>query len=263
MQSGLEAAGQIQRSFLPTTKPRVAGFDFAWATRPSPGLGGDMYNVVAIDKDRVGIYILDVTGEGVSAALLATNLSRILSSASDPASVLVDRSDDGSKYQVLEPAEVAKRLNQRFSGRQPNQYFTLAYGILNLASREFRFTSAGHPPLLHQKASTSPKMLDLGGYPIGMAPESELFEQASVQLESGDRLVMYSDGLPDAMSGEGEVFGAARLLELVTRLGSSPLDNMVQILMNEIAEWRCDGERNDDVTILAVDVNCIHDVVRL
>ncbi len=185
LKSGLEAAGQIQRSFLPTTKPRIAGFDFAWSTRASANLGGDMFNVVSIDKDNVGIYVLDVTGEGVSAALLVTKLSRILSSAFDPASQLVERTDDGSTHRVLEPSEVAQRLNQQFSGQEANQYFTLAYGVLHLASREFRFTSAGHPPLLHQKLGGSPRMLDVGGYPIGMAPASEPFEQA-VRASLGD-----------------------------------------------------------------------------
>lgn len=254
LKSGLEAAGQIQRSFLPTTKPRIPGFDFAWDSRPSARLGGDMFHVVSIDKDNVGVYVLDVTGEGVSAALLATNLSRILSSASDPESVLVERTDDGSTYRVLEPADVAKRLNQRFSGQESNQYFTLVYGVLHLASRQFRFTSAGHPPLLHQRAGASPRMLDVGGYPIGMAPESEPFQQGTVRLESGDRLLMYSDGLPDAMNTEGDVFGAARLIDSVTRLHSRSVDEMVHTLMSELAEWRGDDERNDDVTIVALEV---------
>ena len=254
LKSGLEAAGQIQRSFLPTTKPRIAGFEFAWVSRPFGGLGGDMFHVVLIDKENVGIYVLDVTGEGISAALLATNLSRILSSASDPASLLVERTDDSRAHRVLEPAEVARRLNQRFSGQESNQYFTMVYGVLNLASREFRFTSAGHPPFLHQRAGGSPRMLDVGGYPIGMASESEPFHQAAVQLHSGDRLLMYSDGVPDAMNTEGEVFGAARLIESVTRLYSHSLDQMVSRLLSEIDEWRGDGERNDDMTILAVAV---------
>jgi sigma-B regulation protein RsbU (phosphoserine phosphatase) len=155
---------------------------------------------------------------------------------------------------VLEPAELASRLNQRFSGQESSQYFTMVYGVLNLASRQLRFTSAGHPPFLHQRAGGSPGMLDVGGYPIGMASDSEPFPQAAVQLHSGDRLLMYSDGVPDAMNAEGEVFGAARLLESVTRLYSYSLDQMVNRLLGEIDEWRGDGERADDMTILAVAV---------
>ena len=126
----------------------------------------------------------------------------------------------------------------------------MAYGVLNLASREFRFTSAGHPPLLHQRAGVSPRMLDVGGYPIGMATESEPFHQAAVQLESGDRILMYSDGVPDAMDAEGEVFGTARLIASVSRLYSHSLDRMVRTLLSELCEWRGAGERNDDMTML-------------
>jgi sigma-B regulation protein RsbU (phosphoserine phosphatase) len=94
-------------------------------------------------------------------------------------------------------------------------------------------------------------MLDVGGYPIGMAPESEPFHQAAVQLESGDRILMYSDGVPDAMDTEGEVFGTARLIESVTRLYSDSLDRMVRTVLSELCEWRGDSERKDDTTILA------------
>ncbi len=213
-----------------------------------------MFGVVSIDEENVGLYVLDVAGADVAAALLVTNLSRNLSSAFDSASMLVERTDDGRAHRVLKPAEVAQRLNQRFSGQGPNQYFTLVYGVLHLASREFCFTSTGHPPILHQSAGAAPRLLDVVGYPIGMAPASESFQQAAVQLESGDRLLMYSDGLPDAMSSDGDVFGAARLIQAVTRLHSCPVEQMVHTLMTELGAWRGDAHGNDDVTLLAVEV---------
>ncbi len=96
LERGLDAAAQIQQSFLPTVKPQIKGYDFAWGRQSCGKLGGDMFNVVALGDGQVGIYVLDVTGEGVPAALLATTLSRILAPASDPTSLLVVRNGDGS-----------------------------------------------------------------------------------------------------------------------------------------------------------------------
>jgi sigma-B regulation protein RsbU (phosphoserine phosphatase) len=250
LERGLEAAAQIQQSFLPTVKPQLKGYELAWGHTSFGRLGGDMFNVVPLGDGRVGIYVLDVAGEGVPAALLATTLSRVLAPASDPTSILVARNDDGSVARAREPAEVARELNRRFGVQEGRQYFTLAYGVLHLESRRFEFTSAGHPPPLHLRAGHAPTMLDVEGFPIGMAPESEPFRQRSVVLQPGDRVLIYSDGVPDAMGGEGEVFGAARLLDAVQRFSAESLDGVIGGLMGELRDWRGSAAANEDVSIL-------------
>ena len=255
LQRGQEAAAQIQQSFLPTVKPQIKGYDFAWDHKPCGELGGDMFDIVALGNSQVGLYVLDVTGEGVPAALLATTLSRVLAPASDPTSILVERSDASSEFRVREPVEVARELNQRFGTQEGKQFFTLAYGVLNLESRRFQFTSAGHVPLLHLRTGRSPSMLDVTGFPIGMAPDSDDFEQRSVLLELGDRILIYSDGLPDAMRGDGEVFGAARLLEAVQRYSHELLTGVIRSVMGELRDWRGDANFNADVSVLAFQVS--------
>jgi sigma-B regulation protein RsbU (phosphoserine phosphatase) len=255
LERGLEAAAQIQQSFLPTVRPQFKGYEFAWGHSPCGKLGGDMFNVVALGDGKVGIYVLDVTGEDVPAALLATTLSRILAPASDPTSILVARNDDGSVARVREPAEVAQELNRRFGMREGKQYFTLAYGVLHLEQRRFEFTSAAHPPLLHLQPGRAPAMLYLEGFPVGMAPETEPFQQRSVVLQPGDRILIYSDGIPDAMRGDGEVFGAARLLDAAQRFSSEPLDGAIRRLMGEVRDWCGDGAANEDVSILGFKVS--------
>jgi sigma-B regulation protein RsbU (phosphoserine phosphatase) len=254
LQRSREAAAQIQRSFLPTVKPQIVGYDFAWDHKPCGRLGGDMFNIVALGNSHIGLYVLDVTGEGVPAALLATTLSRVMSPASDPTSVLVERSSDGSAFRVREPVEVARELNRRFGTQEVKQFFTLAYGVLHLESRRFDFTSAGHVPLLRLQPGRSPSMLDVGGFPIGMAPDFDDFQQRSVMLEPGDRMLLYSDGLPDAMGRDGEVFGAAQLLEAVQSLSHESLDGLVRSVMSELRDWRGDANFDDDVSMLAFQV---------
>jgi phosphoserine phosphatase RsbU/P len=255
LQHSREAAAQIQRSFLPMVKPQIAGYDFAWNHQPCDELGGDMFNIVVLDDKHVGLYVLDVTGEGVPAALLATTLSRVLSGASEGASVLFERSADGSPTRPREPREVALELNRRFGTQEGRQFFSLAYGVLNLESRTFQLTSAGHPPLLHLRAGAPPRMLDAEGSPIGMDPDCTDFPQKSVKLEPGDRILFYSDGLPDTLRGDGEVFGAARLLEAVQSLRRQSLESLIRSLMEEVQHWRGDAAFTDDVSILAFEVS--------
>jgi sigma-B regulation protein RsbU (phosphoserine phosphatase) len=139
--------------------------------------------------------------------------------------------------------------------QERKQYFTLAYGVLHLESRRFEFTSAGHPPLLHLQTGRAPTMLDVEGFPIGMAPESDPFRQRSVVLQPGDRILIYSDGVPDAMGGDGEVFGAARLLDAVQRFSTEPLDGLIGCLMSELRDWRGNAAANEDVSILSFKVS--------
>jgi sigma-B regulation protein RsbU (phosphoserine phosphatase) len=255
LQRGQEAAAQIQRSFLPTVRPRIPGYSFTWGHQACADLGGDMFNIVVLDDTHVGLYVLDVTGEGVPAALLATNLSRVMAPQSDATSILFERSEDGAGNRIREPIEVVRELNRRFGTQEGRQFFSLAYGVLNLESRQFQFTSAGHPPPLHQRAGESPTMLDVEGFPIGMAPDFTDFQQRGVSLEPGDRMLIYSDGVPDAMRGDGEVFGAARLLEAVQGLCHESLDGVVHSVMRELGDWRGDADFNDDVSILAFEVS--------
>ena len=208
----LEAAAEIQQAILPTAKPSIAGFDVSWDHVASSDLGGDMFNVLPLDEQHIGFYVVDVTGEGIPAVLIATTLSRALGQMSDDSSVLVDL-QDGNR-QIVEPAEVAKRLNRQYSGGgETSQYFTMAYGVLNLETKQLVYTSAGHPPILLVPADGSPRMLDIDGFPIGMSSEDVPFEQQAITLSSGDRLLIHSDGVTDTMNDSGQVFGAARLLE--------------------------------------------------
>ncbi|MBC8355017.1 MAG: SpoIIE family protein phosphatase [Planctomycetes bacterium] len=251
LQRSQEAAAQIQQSFLPAKKPVVEGYDFAWDQRPTGELGGDMLNVFRLDEKHVGLYVLDVTGDGVPATLLATTLSRVLSPASDPQSILAERDDD-TNVRLRTPREVACELNRRFGRQEGKQFFTLLYGVLNIDTGEFSFTSAGHTPLLYQRQGSSPTMVDVSGFPIGMVPDSDDFSEKSLVLESGDRLLISSDGLTDAMRDDGEVYGAARLLESLAQHGSDSIEETTAALMADLDDFRGHVPPSDDSSILGV-----------
>jgi sigma-B regulation protein RsbU (phosphoserine phosphatase) len=254
MSRDLKAAAKIQETFLPREVPRVAGMDFAWIYRPCDELGGDGLNVLPLGDDTVGLYILDVSGHGVASALLSVTLSRLLSPPSEPSSILIRDGDPGDRFDLTPPAEVAARLNRLFPfDPATEQFATMVYGILNGATGEFRYVSAGHPGPLHLPSGADPVILSNPGSPIGLGVDA--YEERSVRLRSGDRLYLYSDGVPEAMNTAGKQFGDTRLLDVIREGRSKSLGEGVTALVGEIARWHGSERPRDDISILAVEVS--------
>ena len=254
MSRDLKAAATIQETFLPREAPRVSGTDFVWIYRPCDELGGDGLNVIPLGDGKVGLYILDVSGHGVASALLSVTLSRLLSPPSEPSSILIRDGDDRDQFDITPPAEVAARLNQLFPfDGATEQFATMVYGILNALTGEFRYTSAGHPGPVHLPSGANPVILESQGFPIGLADKP--YEERSVRLGAGDRLYLYSDGVPEAMNPAGVQFGDARLLEAIGQGRSRPLQGAIATLLEEIVRWHGSERLQDDISILAVEVS--------
>jgi phosphoserine phosphatase RsbU/P len=254
MSRDLRAAAKIQETFLPRGVPRVPGAAFAWAYRPCDELAGDGLNIVPFSEGRVGLYVLDVSGHGVASALLSVALSRLLSPPSDPSSILVRGGFGGDRLAITPPAEVAARLNGLFPfDPATEQFATLVYGVLNAVTGEFGYASAGHPGPVHLPAGGDPVILPSQGFPIGLAGAA--YEERSVRLGAGDRLYLYSDGVPEAMDPAGRQFGDARLLDAIGRRRTEPLHESTDALLGEIAQWQRSGRPQDDISILAVEVS--------
>ena len=252
MSRDLKAAARIQESFLPHELPSVPGATFAWVYRPCDELAGDGLNVIPLGGGKIALYIFDVSGHGVAAALLSMALSRVLSSPSEPSSILTRDGDVPDRPAITLPAEVADRLNQLFPfNTTTEQFATMIYGVLDARTGEFRYVSAGHPGPVHLPAGAAPLILDSTGSLIGLAEDS--YEERSVRLAAGDRLYLYSDGVSEAMNPGGELFGDARVLEAIGRGRSVPLQESVAALVGEIERWRGAASAEDDISILAVE----------
>jgi phosphoserine phosphatase RsbU/P len=257
----LKAAARIQESFLPRKAPCIRGTDFAWVYQPCDELGGDGLNIISLGDDQVALYVLDVSGHGVASALLSVALSRLLSPPSDPCSILIRDGDvipeshgaGPTKFDITPPAEIADRLNRLFPFDLAIQQFTtMIYGIFNAWTGEFRYVSAGHPGPVHVPCGAAPVLLESQGFAIGLAEEA--YEERSVRLKAGDRLYLYSDGVPESMDPGGEQFGNVRLLEAIGRGSSEPIKESVAGVMSTIARWRETAKPQDDLSILAVKV---------
>ena len=253
MSHDLNAASRIQKTFLPGISPHVPGLKFAWGYQPCDELGGDGLNIVTFDDGKVGLYILDVSGHGVSAALLSVSMCRRLSPPPDPSSILSRRAASG-RYEITPPAEVADRLDRLYPfGTATEQYATAMYGILDVPTGDWHYVSAGHPGPLLVPAAGPAVMLRSPGFPIGLAEEP--YAERSIRLAPGDRLYLYSDGLTETMTRDGEQFGAARLMQAIEHGRDAPLQAGIARLLTQIDHWQGGHRPHDDISILAVEVS--------
>ncbi len=254
MKDDLLAAAQIQQALLPQRLPRLPGVEFAWKFQPCEELAGDSLNVFPLDENHVGLYVLDVSGHGVSAALLSVTLSRWLTPRYHQSGLFSYNGYASSRKQIRTPVEVAQQLNSQFPlDHNTGQYFTILYGILDLRTNEFRFISAGHPPAIHGSAQAPPRTLAVSGYPIGIMPEPNYSEQI-LYLQPGDRLYLYSDGIEDAVNTKEEFFGQSRLLDAVEQYRQLPLSQSVPHILHQVELWCDPNPTNDDITLFALEI---------
>jgi len=254
MQRDLEEAAIIQKAWLPETLPEVPGFEFAWRFRPCYELAGDGLNVMRLDEDHVGLYILDVCGHGVPAALLSASLYRWLSPLPEDSVLFEPDPDSASGFTLAKPRTVATTLNRLYgAGPETGKFFTILYGILDLRTREFRYVTAGHPPPVRITATSAEPCPLSRGLPIGVLPEFD-YQETTVQLEPGDRLLLYTDGAFEAIDANEQELGEQEMLDgLVELHGMSP-DECLAEAIRRIEKWCPEGQPQDDVTLLTVDV---------
>lgn len=245
----LKAAARVQEGLLPRGPVGVPGWDFAWAFRPCEELAGDALNVCRLDGRHVAAYVLDVSGHGVAAALLAVTVTRLLSPAAGQESLLLQPGDGADG--VVPPATVADRLAAQFPfDPSTNQFLTLNYAVIDTAAGRVRYVSAGHPPAIRLPRGGPAAILPGTGLPIGLGSG---YEEHALELAPGDRLVLYSDGVPESLSPGGEQFGRDRLLAAVEAGRGRPLAGAVAALEAELLAWCGPTRPRDDVSILAVE----------
>jgi sigma-B regulation protein RsbU (phosphoserine phosphatase) len=249
----LEAAARVQQAFLPGVPPEVPGARFAWTFKPCGELAGDFLTIFRLDERHLGLCVLDVNGHGVAAALLSLTTSHLLARMASRPQVPGQRGAGETQAALVPPAEVAGRLSKQFSGEAAGgQPFSLLYGILSLDEWEFRFVSAGHPGPVHQPLGAPPVLLEVTGFPVGVGAGN--YRDDVVTLRPGDRLVLYSDGLTGARNADGEHFGTRRLLNTLGQTARAPLEESLNALLQDVERWRGDAARQDDISILAVEV---------
>ena len=249
----LHAAAKVQRSLLPGAAIAIPSTTVAWRYVPCQELAGDFLNIFPLDSEHVGMFVVDVSGHGVPSSLLAVTIGAFLTPKISDSSLLVRPGTNGGPPVVSGPAEVATRLNHIFQAdEQAGLYFTLLYGVLHVPSGQFRFVSGGHPPLVRVPKDGPLQLIECEGFPIGFVPDIE-YEEQTIQLQPGDRLYLYSDGVPEAMSESLEQLGDERMKALIESVRARPLEVNVIHLLDSVQAWCQPQGPLDDVSILGVE----------
>jgi len=253
MTRDLEAAARVQRSLLPADDATLPSATVAWRYVPCQGLAGDFLNFFPLDDEHAGLFVVDVSGHGVPSSLLAVTVGRFLVPKVSDSAVLVRQGRDGRPL-IVPPAEVATQLNRLFQADEfSGLYFTMLYGVLHLPTGRLDYVSGGHPALLRVPGDGGvAEFHPAEGFPIAFVPEIE-YAQQSLQLAAGDRIYLYSDGVPEGMDAEKNPFGDDAMKGCLEAARGRPLEESVAGLLTAVEAWCQPNGPLDDISILGLE----------
>jgi len=240
IESELETARQIQFSILPTSVPKVENVRIAASYDPMSTVAGDFYQFIQVDPYRVGVLLADVSGHGVPAALI----SSMIKVATQSVAMFAD-----------DPAQVLRSLNRILSTELRGQLTSAAYLWIDTKNHTARYSAAGHPPLLcWRDARGELERIESNGLLFGVADDCE-YPLCNLTVESGDRFLIYTDGLVEPENARGESFGDRQLEQVVRNNLGLPAPELLQQLLSELRKWRPGSiSQQDDITLIVVDV---------
>jgi serine phosphatase RsbU (regulator of sigma subunit) len=237
----LKLAGSIQTSLLPHTVPAMAGWQFAVTLHPAGETSGDFFDIIPLSDGRIGLVIADVMDKGIGPALYMT-LSRTLIRTY------------ATEFD-LEPDVVFFATNERIlKDTRANLFVTAFYGVLDTETGSLTYCNAGHnPPYLFRKQEGSqPIALKPTGLPIGL-DEGAAWESATINIDPGSVLVLYTDGIPEALNNEGQVFSDSSLVEVVANSLDQPIEVIQKSLLDAVYNFMGDIYSYDDITLLVLE----------
>jgi phosphoserine phosphatase RsbU/P len=231
----LAIAHEVQSALFPHHLPNGAGLEFSAICIPAGGISGDYYDALQLPDGRQVFAIADISGKGISAALIMANLQALLR-------VLATAGPD--------PSEVCRRLNDHLHQvTDASKFATFFYAEWQPRNRRLTYVNAGHnAPLL--LGNQTPRCLDRGGMPLGMFPNTD-YQNGEITLKTGELLVLYSDGVTEAANRQKEEFGEARLESLVSNHCQKPLPEIQRIVLTAVQEWAA-NQLEDDLTLVLV-----------
>jgi serine phosphatase RsbU (regulator of sigma subunit) len=237
----LETARQIQSFILPRDMSKIKGLDIAARYVPMATMAGDFYDFLVIDQNRIGILVADVSGHGVPASLIASMVKIAFVSQTPHAN---------------DPARLLEGVNRTLCGKLESDFVTAGYLYIDTDQQTVSYAGAGHPPLLLWRHSDQ-AIIEVGkkGVILGQM-EDAAYENDGLDLTKGDRFVLYTDGLVEALNPAGRIFGWDRFKSFIKANGGLDADQFSDGLLEAIANWsgkRSKGSLDDDLTLMVVD----------
>jgi sigma-B regulation protein RsbU (phosphoserine phosphatase) len=236
MQEEMKFARQTQLNLLPKEIPKIPGYTIAAKTISAKEVGGDYYDIIKIDDDNFAFCLGDVTGKGMPAAMLMANIQATLHA------------------QIQNECSLAESLfrtsNLLYARSEPTKFVTLFLGKLNSESNEIYFSNAGHdPPFLFTEGDFS--YLKTGGILLGAFPDSK-YEQDKIIMKPGDLLILFSDGITEAMNHENKEFSEEKLLDVIRNNKESGPEFLIEKIVTAVKEHSGSTPQSDDITLMII-----------
>ena len=238
LQNELDVASGIQQSILPTQFPQGHGYQVFANMEPARNVGGDFFDVVSLEDDRIGLAIADVSDKGVPAALFMMSSRTWMK---------------GAAIGNPEPSEVLEEVNSLlYDGNDTQMFVTALYAVYDPETGEFTYSSGGHDAPLLIRTDGSSELLPLtGGIALGIIPDLK-YGQNTVMLNPGETILLYTDGITEAMNNEGEQFGVERMREVFANSIPKDSDEATQTIFNAVNEFADGAAQSDDITCLTL-----------
>ena len=240
IENELAIARQLQFAILPTTTPQLRNLHIAAAYEPMTAVAGDFYEYLPVDDYRAGFLVADVSGHGVPAALIASMIKVAVQSVAEFA---------------YDPSRLLRRLRDLLSAQLQGQFVSAAYLWIDCETHSARYSAAGHPPLLCWRAADRIlERIESNGQLFGVPFDGD-YPVCEIPFATGDRFLLYTDGVSEPENAAGEAFGDHRLEQLLRDNRSRPAAQLSLLLLNEIRAWQpAATPQQDDITFLVIDV---------
>ena len=261
IEQDLAAAANIQRSLLPNVLKSKEGLNIAWKFKPCEKIGGDIFNLIQLDNEHWAIYIIDVSGHGVTAAMVAVSVFQYLQPQSG--NLMIKSDEKPETQEVRQPGQVLKFLDQEFTFERFNNFFTMNYVIINAKTGKLTSSNAGHPPPIILRKDGRLQQLRKGGLALGTFDlrlsdgEPIVFEEEHEQLCPGDKLIFYTDGVNEYQDAKGAFYGNDRFFDLLKELKDQPVKRLIETVFKSLMAFGNNTAPKDDVSLLGVELTNI------
>jgi phosphoserine phosphatase RsbU/P len=235
----LEAASRVQRKLFPERMPEASGWEFAGLCRPARVLAGDYYDIFDLTPGHVGLALGDVAGKGLGPSLVMAGLHAMIRSR------LAQYADDLPRFM--------QELNQYLFASMPDDMFvTLFLAVLDERTGRLRYVNAGHPhPVLVTAKDPQPARLTTAGALLSVLPDVD-YAEGAVYLEPGSVLALFSDGITDAVNGEGQSFQEQRIIQILRGAGSAPAATVLSRILAAVDRFVGMSELRDDIAVIVI-----------